>query len=477
MNKHKIGCTIKRVCAAVRLLCVLLMVASCSSEDTTSLIPSNSRALMSVDIMQSGVEKMVTKMLPSIDGVDYATPVYGFVDANGMFGVAVALDDAERVESSLLKLQKEGKCGKIEQKFDAKWTLLKSGFLVGMKEQRMLIMGPVVAADKESLRVCMKQCFERKAEDGIVGTPLFDKLSSLKGGVAVVTPLSMIPSYGKVPFRLLLPAEVKSEDVLLSAVLTNDADGMTIAGTLSSNSPTVQQKLDNPSTQKITNDLLDTDLYTPENVFYILTNQKGSALVDALKSDKDLRLKLTGLNLNIDADMMMRAIQGNVLLTAAVHKGTPAFSFTGVLENSDFLKDVPYWKTSLTDGARLTDEGVNAYCLSGANMQLHFGVQNTPSGEQLLYARSTTHGAEETVANLTPSPGEKAAQARYTKEKLVGTKLFAYLNVANLLQGMGDGEKLPVISDLLGGIGAVTIASQDGTDVTIKFWNNETETK
>jgi hypothetical protein len=463
--------------AAVWLLCVTLMVASCQSEDTTSLIPSNSRALMAVDVMQSGVEKMVTKMLPSIDGVDYSTPVYGFVDANGMFGVAVALDDAERVEGTLQKLQKEGKCGKMEQKFDAKWTLLKSGFLVGMKEQRMLIMGPVVAADKESLRVYMKQCFERKEEESIVGTPLFDKLSALKGGVTVVTPLSMIPSYGKVPFRLLLPAEVKSEDVLLSAVLTSGAEGMTIEGTLSSNSETVQQKLDNPGAEKITNDLMDGALYARGNAFFVLTNQKGSALLDALKSDKDLRLKLTGLNLNIDADMMLRAIRGNVALSVAVNGGTSSFSFLGVLENSEFLKDVSYWKTSLSDGVRLTDEGTNAYCLSGANMQLHFGVQEGSDGEKVLFARSKTDGAAEVAGEGVLSPGVKAAQARYTREKLVGSKLFAYMDVANILQGMGEGEKLPVVSDLPGGIGAVTIASQNGSDVTIKFWNNESETK
>lgn len=476
MNKHGFVYTVKRGVALAWLLCVALVVVSCQSEDTTSLIPSNSKALMSVDIMQSGLENMVVKMLPSIDGVDYSTPVYGFIDAGGMFGVAVALDDAERVEGALQQLQKEGKCGKIEQKFDAKWTLLKSGFLLGLKDNRMLIMGPVVASDKESLRVYMKQCFERKSDESIVGTPLFDKLSELKGGVAVVTPLSMIPSYGKVPFRLLLPTDVKSEDVLLSAVLTNGADGMQIEGTLLGSSATTQQKLDKAVQSKITDALLDDDIYHAENAFYLITGQEGKALVEALKSDKDLRLKLTGLNLNIDADMMMRAINGNVRLSATLTEGTPSFNLLGVLENTDFLKDVSYWKTSLTDGAKLVDEGPNAYCLSGGGMQLHFGVEKTADGKSLLYARTKTEGAEQTDVDVL-SGGMKAAQKKYNKDAIVGTKLFAYLNVANLLQGLDDGEKLPIVSDLLGNVGAVTISSKTGTDVSIQFWNNVAETK
>lgn len=474
MNRHEFVRTLKEGVVVVWLLCVALMVTSCQSEDTTSLIPANSKALMSVDVMQNGLEKMVSKLLPSIEGVDYSTPVYGFIDANGMFGVAVALDDEEQVESTLQRLCKEGKCGRIEQKFDARWTLLKSGFLLGMKDGRMLIMGPVVAADKESLRVYMKQCFERKSDESIVGTPLFDKLSALKGGVTVVTPLSMIPSYGKVPFRFLLPTDVKSEDVLLSAVLTNEAGGMKIEGMLTSNSPTIQQKLDKTPQGKITAPLLSNDIYSPENAFCLVTNQEGPSLVEALKSDKDLRLKLTGLNLNIDADMMLRAIRGNVQLAVTVNGGTPAFNFLGVLENSDFLKDVSYWKTSLTDGARLTDEGTNAYCLSGGNMQLHFGVETTADGEQRLYARSNTTG-EGQAGDGALSPGVKAAQAKYNKETIVGSKLFAYLNVANLLQGLADGEKLPVVSDLFGNVGAVTIRSKNGTDVSIEFWNNETK--
>jgi hypothetical protein len=284
----------------------------------------------------------------------------------------------------------------------------------------------------------------------------------------------MIPSYGKVPFRFLLPTDVKSEDVLLSAVLTNEAGGMKIEGTLTSNSPTIQQKLDKTPQGKITAPLLSNDIYSPENAFCLVTNQEGPSLVEALKSDKDLRLKLTGLNLNIDADMMLRAIRGNVQLAVTVNGGTPAFNFLGVLENSDFLKDVSYWKTSLTDGARLTDEGTNAYCLSGGNMQLHFGVETTADGEQRLYARSNTTG-EGQAGDGALSPGVKAAQAKYNKETIVGSKLFAYLNVANLLQGLADGEKLPVVSDLFGNVGAVTICSKNGTDVSIEFWNNETK--
>jgi hypothetical protein len=166
MNRHEFVRTLKEGVVVVWLLCVAVMVTSCQSEDTTSLIPANSKALMSVDVMQNGLEKMVSKLLPSIEGVDYSTPVYGFIDANGMFGVAVALDDEEQVESTLQRLCKEGKCGRIEQKFDARWTLLKSGFLLGMKDDRMLIMGPVVAADKESLRVYMKQCLKRGSDSG-----------------------------------------------------------------------------------------------------------------------------------------------------------------------------------------------------------------------------------------------------------------------------------------------------------------------
>jgi hypothetical protein len=135
----------------------------------------------------------------------------------------------------------------------------------------------------------------------------------------------------------------------------------------------------------------------------VMLNFVGSNYINVLRSDKGLRAVLAGLNAAVDADNMIKSIDGDAAIVIKSMKGDKMdYSFAAKVKSDAFLDDVGYWKKSLPSGATLTDFGKDCYHLSTGDWNIFFGVRSN----SVLYM-----GSSSKIATLAGQPSPKQLPA------------------------------------------------------------------
>lgn len=435
------------------LLAVLATLASCSS-DYTDVIPSGSQALMSIDIQSLSNSSKINKQAgneflknilhvesPSDVGLDFSSKIYLFESTDGSLGLVAKVSDEDDLADFFGRLQNDKVCTPVEEKHDCSFTVINDAWLVGFTSSAMLVMGPTVASARAELMLTMSK-YLGGSEKGITEKPIFDKLTSLKTSVALVSTVSALPAKFAPLAALGAPEDADPSSVMIAAEIENKGKYVQITGEPFSFDKDVNDAL--KSAQKtyrpITGEF--SDVYG-QSFMTMYTNVDGSKYLQLLRSDKGMRAMLAGLNTLIDADKMIKSINGDVIIrynpgADGKEKSADYYQLKAHLCGNDFMKDVGYWQKSLPAGASLRlIPGTTAYRLHGDEMGLDFSA--TPTR---LIMTSDISQPETGKARLKPTIDAK------------GHRFIIYINP--------DASKSPtvsaimsVLSPVLGNIGGI----------------------
>lgn len=392
-----------------------LILTSCSGTDYLSVIPQGSQAVISFDL--AGMAKSANldasksnalKSLLHIDnpdecGIDITSKVYLFESPDGSLGLVAKVSDDDDMETYFNKLSGSGICKKVTKTKGFKWTILKDSWVIGFSSKAMLVMGPTVGSAQEELKRTMARYLDASEDDGIKGTPLFDKLDAMTGDVNMVASVVALPQKIGTPFRLGAPADADPADVMIAATMQTSNNCLNITGSTFSFNKSVSSALESsaasyrPITGQFVPSLSDSDAVA------VMLNFEGSKYIQVLRSDKGLRAALAGLNAAVDADNMIKSIDGDAAIVIKSMKGDKMdYSFAAKVKSDAFLDDVGYWKKSLPSGATLTDFGKECYHLSTGEWNIFFGVRN----KNVLYM-----GSSSKIASLSGQPSPKQLPA------------------------------------------------------------------
>lgn len=367
---------------------VSLILTSCSGNDYLSVIPQGSQAVISFDL--AGMAKSANlsddskasslKSLLHIDdpdecGIDVSGNVYLFESPDGSLGLVAKVSDDDDMETYFNKLSDTGICQKVSEKKGFKWTVLKDSWVIGFSSKAMLVMGPTVGSAQEELKRTMATYLDADEDEGIKGTPMYDKLESMTGNVKMVASVVAFPDKIGIPFRLGAPSDADPADVMVAATMQTVGSCLNITGSTFSFNGSVDKSIQNaiaaykPIAGEYVPSLSDSDAAA------VLMNFDGTQYIKVLRSDKGLRAALVGLNSVIDADNMIKSIHGDAAIVIKSVKGEKMdYSMVARIKSPAFLDDVDYWKQSLPSGARLADSGKDCYHLSNNEWNIFFGV-------------------------------------------------------------------------------------------------------
>ena len=108
-------------------------------------------------------------------------------------------------------------------------------------------------------------------------------------------------------------------------------------------------------------------------------NVDGGSLLEMLRQNPVARTFLIGLNLGVDADLMIRSIKGDVAVTvpASALQNPGNVLVTAHLAEKDFLKEAAYWKESAARSGAWTfrDFGNDRFYWAANGVQAYFGVE------------------------------------------------------------------------------------------------------
>lgn len=392
------------------LLLLLLIIAALliwffcrGRNDVAGIIPEDARAVAALDVKELSqttgleVDKLCSKLgVAEVgqSGLDFSAPVYGFVSRQGHFGIALSVKSKRRVKKALQQIGTD-----VESQRGLQWAMVKS-WIVAFDSDRMLVMGPASSSEVGSLRGQMTALMNQKK----VSSPTLNDLNKRSGTLKLISRMDVMPKAYVQMLKKWLPAGIDFNSVSAFAALDAQKTSFTLHTELLSEDKQVLNSFAQIDSllRPIQGSLLDQGHSSP--VLWVTAGLKGDRLLTLLRQNPTIRTHLIALNMCVDADMMLRSIDGDVSLSVpSISLGfkLPTALLTAKLSNKDFLHNVDSWKTGLA-----TDAGVrfrvlrdNDFHLSAGNVNAFFGVR----GDQ-LYITSDARLAEQACRPVsTPS--------------------------------------------------------------------------
>lgn len=390
------------ICIIVAVTCFL----ACSSDEYLDVIPKESSAIVSLDIAKtmkgnSGTTEpgIIKALFGDIKveqcGIDFSKKLYLFASPDGSLGIAGKVDSKQRVKDMLEELASTGKASKPKTHRKMLFSVIKQSWIVGVSDNSCLIMGPTLPSSQPDMMRKMVKYLNGQNK-GISDSRLFAKLDSIDSPIAMAARVSALPDKIMPLLMIGTPKGTEPSDVILAAGLKRAGDCLVIDATTSSFLNDLNKKIETSKSVLRKIEGKYTASVPSTAAFCVQMNAEGKALLSLLKDNKALQAVLAGINTAIDMDNIIRSIDGDVCLTLLNYgERNKELQMSAKLANSDFLKDIDYWKKSCPQGGSITDIGINTYCYKDASLTYCFGVSN----DLQFFSGSSLDNAKASVTN------------------------------------------------------------------------------
>lgn len=330
--------------------------------------------------------------------VDFKKPVYGFTTESGQSGFALNVEDAEK----LLKLITTFGFAS-EEKDGLKW--IANDKLIGCLDEDKLLVMNALLPQQDELREEMVKLMTQKRQD----VPTLDKAKEQKGVFLASTALSNVPKQ----YAASLPAGTDLSNTFFNCGLRIEKKALVYGA-----------KLDGIENLSLPLSPIKGSLsgaVSEEPFAWVCVNMKGEELLPYLRKVDQLRTALLGLNMCVDADMMIKAIDGDVMIAMPkldMNLSAPNIILTATLNNTDFLKNADNWEM-------VSKRGASDFVMSQDGLNVFFGVRDNK-----LYISNSEQLAKNAFQNGSASNFQSTAKGKY---------MSASVNVGQLLQAVSKG--------------------------------------
>lgn len=356
-------------------------------KDASSAIVFEPAELASkLDINMKDILKVASIWGDAEGTVDFSKPIYGFTTETGMSGFSLNVEDAEK----LLKLL-AGFGFESEEK-DGFWWLTGKSYIACLDKDKLLAMS-ASKSQQEAFREEMSKLMKQSRQD----VPALEKALENDGLVRASTAFSNLP----MQYVKSLPFDIDLSNTILNYALRIEDKALVYDAELEST--------DNLSIplSPIKGEL--TSMGGEEPFAWLCVNMKGEELLPYLRKVDPLRSALLALNMCVDADMMIRAIDGDVMLAMPkldLRQTVPAVVFTATLNNTDFLKNADGWE-------QVSRLSANDFVMSQNGMDIFFGVRDSK-----LYISNSKQLASDACQKANAADFQKAAKGKYLSASL-----------------------------------------------------------
>jgi len=368
-------------------------IFSRSSDAYLSMLPKDATALGRFDVREliddadfSATElyRFVTRTNDSPEtaplGIDVQQPIYGFVASSGNMGLAAAVSDIDDLKARLDEMKARGKASERTHQRGYEWVVLDGQWLMAFDSEKALAMGPAVGAAQDAVRAEMATLLTQKQKDSATETQLFAMLQDSDDPLAAVVAPEILPFQGR---RLLYQLGIRSQDdALLSLSLGTDDNKVELKAKILAQTKEVQEKVQ--QLNKAMRPLRAKNIIATHanNVAWIAMNIQGKNLVAMLRSHTTTRTALIAINMILDLDEILKAVDGDVALELLSPVAlTPDFSLSDIkdfsltaeLSNTDFMRRASTWGN---DFIQVDAVSPDDYSLRISDAELFFGVRD-----------------------------------------------------------------------------------------------------
>lgn len=403
------------------LVVFAIMLSSCSGDDYINAIPESSTLLMSTNTAKLtgvGSQQLLKSLLhfKNVDktGIDFSANVYFFEDARYNIGLCAKVSDDDKLADML---QQAG-C-RVEKRRGFRFALLQGNWIVGFSDVSVLLMGPVIPAAIDEMKGQMVQYLKQSEDESIKGTPLMERLQTIDAPMAMVCQASALPEQFITPFTIGAPRDASPSDIMIAASMEVSHGRLLISGQTFSFKKQIDEALQKAQQtyRPIKGDYVKT--MSTSDGMGLFMNIDGKNFHKLIRQNRGVSTMLMGINTAIDMDNIIKSIDGDMALIASGLGNDKLQMMMGAkLGNSNWLKDVAYWKQSVPKGGRIGDWGKNCFYYTGNQTAYYFGVTN-----DMQYMSGGSK--DEALRSIRPSQNPINTELQ---QLIIGNKLVMLIN-------------------------------------------------
>ena len=353
-----------------------------------NVIPEDAKAVMVFDSKEAvkqldfSIKDIIDLLMNRGDekedlGIDYLSPMYGFVSSDNYLCGVLALNDAEAFEKSLKQT--------AESQRGFKWVHT-NDILACFDSKKALVMGPISKGESDGMRGKMVEWMNQ----GSHKVPMLSAIQDKDDVLCLRTNLGAMPDTYKSQFKVL-NKDVNFDNVFFNASFNIKEKSFRISTEMESKDEEYNKIVSdwNNYYRPIQGDQLQTPYENP--LAMVVFNMDGESLYKKLSGNSTWGMLLTGMNLYCNAGKMLEAIDGNVTVAIDdIVEGSPKFYFNAHVKNKDFMKGAKDWGTGLaTLGFQSQQIEGDNYMLSNSDSKVFLGVR-----DEMLYFASDYDAAK-----------------------------------------------------------------------------------
>ena len=384
----------------ILLFSTVFLLTSCSDNDYQNVVPKDSNVIASfnvsslfneVDVNEDDVElienivdeslkgKEKELFLDFLDGkhsfgIDLNSPIYLFNSKNCALGISMKVNSESDLDNLFDMLYDNDACEKIKENDGYKWVTINRNTKVAYNSNLLLFC-------TDANEKIMRNLLNNPEEKSFISSPDYKRFSEKENSpLSLFANLSLLDSRYLRGVNQVLPSGVNFSDLnlLLDFALKKGEAGLNLE--LYSNNEKIQQLLEKSDDycHTINGDFIK----APEDfLVWFCSNLNGEKLFDKLKSNENVRAYLNAASSLIDFPKIIKSIDGDMAFIVTQNKSsnTQDVVMTAKLKDSQFLKDVDYWKNQMTDyHFRMDENDTNDYTIYDeyGDVQLNWGVDN-----------------------------------------------------------------------------------------------------
>lgn len=440
-------CMNSKLAKAVYIVLSIILFASCQGNDYVNAIPDDSMMLIKMNTAKlSGAKSpLILKTLLRVSnigetGLDLSQNVYFFEDANGNLGLCAKVDDEGKLEKTIEHAGVE-----VTEKHDFHFAYLPSGWLLGYSKESALLMGPIVADQQTAMMRTVSRYLSATEEDGIKGTPMYDKLDSIDAPMAIVSQAKALPEQFVAPFTIGAPKDTDPADIILAAGMEVKDNRLLMSGHTLSFKKSVDKALREANSVYRPIKGKYTGSMSKDDVVGMFLNVDGASFHQLITKNRGISAMLAGINSAIDMDNILRSVDGDLaLVTSSVSKENVHMKMAAQLSAAPWLEDVDYWKQSVPKGGRIGDWGKNCFYYTGDGTTYYFGV-----APDMQYMSGGS--AEEALSSIKACDNPIDSDLQ---QMIAGQKLVMIVNFA-ALKGDKAGAVMALLRPMFGNVNII----------------------
>ncbi len=300
-----------------------MLLTSCTGDAYQNVIPRGCTALMAIDMQEktdkaAGHDAMPMAALFGLEnieqsGIDLSSTVYLFESPDGYFGLAASVRKASLVEQWMTDLQGKGSCKLLPERKGKRFAVLKESWMLAWDNDKLLVMGPVVATQQAELVVQMARYMQQPEKQSIKDTPIFEKLSEMQAPMAFVAQTAALPEALAAAFAIGAPQEADASQVMLAAEMEIGNGTLLVKGETFSFNKAIDQAIQ--ASQKSLRPMNGKYLARlPQASLTWMSNVEGNAFYTLLEQNNALKGLLTGANVSFDFRQVVNGVDGDMVV-------------------------------------------------------------------------------------------------------------------------------------------------------------------